>query len=153
MSYVYKGVAYPDRGLLEADKRAAISHKKSQIKQTKEEAARDAKLLINFNYIMNNIDAFRIATTTDSGVLNTQTFAHSIRIIELYSWLYTHTNLLRELLGLSKNQTEIVDIYEAHRIITETHQYMCHEKCSANQAIFWHIDWEKSPNNNRNKFK
>ena len=150
---MYRVVQDGGRKITPAEKRRDKQAVMQKARQNKADMVADSKLLANFNYVMNNIEEFRAATGDDASVMYVKNMNCCTKIVELYSWLYTHTHLLRELLGLSKVQTEIVDIYDAHRVITETLRYMCNQDCSANQAILWHIDWEKSPNNNRNKFK
>lgn len=118
------------------DKQAAMQ----KAKQSKADMVANTKLLANFNYVMSNIEEFKAAINSEASVIYVKDLRSCEKIIELYSWLYTHTDLLRSLLGLSRTQTEIVDIYDAHRIITETHKFMCNQRCSANQAIMWHID-------------
>lgn len=150
---MYRVVQDGSGELTPAEKRRDKQAEMQKAKQSKADMVTNAKLLANFNYVMGNIEEFKAATDSEASIIYVKDLKSCEKIIELYSWLYTHTDLLRSLLGLSRTQTEIVDIYDAHRIITETHRFMCNQGCSANKAILWHIDWEKSPNNNRNKFK
>ena len=119
----------------------------------KKEHINNLKLLANFNYLMNNVEAYRAATSDSTGQLGWRNHRENECIIELYCWLYTHVSLLRELYESVAKDSEIADIYEAHRLIQETHKRMVTFKLTANQAVLEQIKWEKSPENNRNKFK
>lgn len=119
----------------------------------KKEYVNNKQLLASLNYLMQNIDEFRDATSCNTVQLAWRNHRESECIIELYYWLYTHVDLLRKLFSSTNNRGEIADIYESHRIIKEVHHRMIAFRLTANQAVLEQINIEKNLENNRDKFK
>ena len=84
------------------------------------------KMINRLNSVMNANEMFRAATSLDDGVRNVYNVNDCVKIIELYNYLYKHSDLL-SILFKDPNP------YMCIRIINDIHHKM--SKLTAAQAV------------------